>query len=64
MSDPTEPSTGASIGTHRFDRPAVAFAIALPTVVTLVYFVLLAKAPAAMQQTAYAIGKTLSLIHI
>jgi hypothetical protein len=42
--------------THRFDRPAVAFAIALPTVVTLIYFVLLAKAPAAFQQTAYAIG--------
>ena len=59
MSDPTEPSTSASIGTHRFDRPAVAFAIVLPTVVTLVYFVLLAKAPAAMQQTAYAIGKTI-----
>ena len=45
--------------THRFDRLAVAFAIALPTVVTLVYFVLLAKAPAALQQAAYAIGKTI-----
>ena len=45
--------------THRFDRPAVAFAIVLPTLVTLVYFVLLAKAPAAIQQAAYAIGKTI-----
>jgi membrane protease YdiL (CAAX protease family) len=45
--------------THRFDLPAVVFAIALPTVVTLVYFVLLAKAPAALQQAAYAIGKTI-----
>ena len=44
--------------THRFDLPATVFAIVLPTVVTLIYFVLLAKAPAAMQQTAYAIGKT------
>lgn len=44
---------------HRFDRIAVAFAILLPTVVTLVYFVLLAKSPAALQQTAYAIGKTI-----
>ncbi len=48
--------------THRFDLPAVAFAIALPTVVTLVYFVLLAKAPAALQQAAYAIGKTIQFL--
>jgi len=38
---------------HRFDLPAIVFAISLPTVVTLVYFVLLAKAPAAFQQAAY-----------
>ena len=41
------------------DWIAVIFAIAIPTVVTLVYFVLLAKAPATLQQIAYSIGKTI-----
>lgn len=44
---------------NRVDWIAVIFAIALPTVVTLIYFVLLAKAPAALQQVAYGIGKTI-----
>jgi len=44
---------------NRFDLPAVIFAILLPTVVTLVYFVLLADSPAAFQQTAYGIGKAI-----
>jgi uncharacterized protein len=39
------------------DRFAVAFAIVFPTIVTWVYFVLLAKSPAAWQQAAYGIGK-------
>lgn len=38
---------------------AVGFAIVFPTVVTWVYFILLAKSPAAWQQTAYGIGKVI-----
>jgi membrane protease YdiL (CAAX protease family) len=37
----------------------VAFALVLPTLVTWVYFVALANAPAAVQQTSYAIGKAI-----
>ncbi len=43
--------------TSRFDLPVTASAIVLPTIVTVIYFVVLAKSPAAIQQAAYAIGK-------
>lgn len=39
-------------------RFAVVFALVFPTVLTWVYFVLMAKSPAAWQQAAYGIGKT------
>ncbi len=38
---------------------AIGFAIVFPSIVTLTYFVLLAGASPAMQQAAYAIGKTI-----
>ena len=38
---------------------ALAFALSFPTVVTLVYFVLLADRPAWQQQAAYTIGKSI-----
>jgi CAAX protease family protein len=40
-------------------RCALAFALVYPTLLTWVYFVYLAKAPAAEQQTAYGIGKAI-----
>ena len=45
-----------------FDKLAVAFAIVLPTLVTFVYFVLLEDSPARLQQTAYAIGKSIQFV--
>ena len=39
------------------DLAVIGIAMVLPTLVTWVYFVVLADAPAAMQQTAYSIGK-------
>jgi membrane protease YdiL (CAAX protease family) len=44
---------------RRGDTSAIVFALLLPTVVTWVYFVALSAWPAAIQQTAYAAGKTL-----
>lgn len=44
---------------RRADFAAVAFTMVLPTLVTWLYFVLLARHPAAVQQTAYGIGKTI-----
>lgn len=41
------------------DTSAVVFAMVFPTLVTYVYFVHLAHAPAAWQQTAYTLGKTI-----
>jgi len=38
---------------------AVLFALGFPSVVTLVYFVILANQPASLQQGAYLIGKTI-----
>jgi len=38
---------------------AMAFALLFPTLLTVVYFILLAKDSPAMQQVAYAIGKTI-----
>jgi membrane protease YdiL (CAAX protease family) len=40
----------------------VAIAIALPTLVTLTYFVLAASAPAWVQQTTYAVAKTIQFL--
>jgi len=39
------------------DRVIIAIALVLPTLVTWIYFILLHGAPAALQQTAYSIGK-------
>lgn len=44
---------------NRGEWGAMAFALVFPTVVTVVYFVLLANEPAVWQQTAYAVGKAL-----
>lgn len=44
---------------RRRDVWAVSFALVFPTLVTVVYFVLLANRPAASQQAAFAIGKVL-----
>jgi membrane protease YdiL (CAAX protease family) len=41
------------------DKTVLAIALLLPTVVTLLYFVILTSAPAAIQQTAYAVGKSI-----
>lgn len=38
---------------------AMGFALVFPTVLTVVYFILLARSPAGIQQGAYAIGKTI-----
>jgi hypothetical protein len=52
-------SLDPSLSERRRDGWAVLFALVFPTVVTVVYFVLLAAQPALWQQTAYAIGKLL-----
>lgn len=44
---------------RRRDAWAVAFALVFPTIVTSVYFILLAQQSSAWQQGAYAIGKVL-----
>ena len=49
----------ASPTSRRGDVAAVVVGLVLPSVVTLVYFVLLARASAGVQQVAYAIGKGL-----
>lgn len=41
------------------DKFALAFAIVFPTALTWVYFIWLAKSSAALQQTAYSIGKVI-----
>jgi membrane protease YdiL (CAAX protease family) len=41
------------------DRCALLFALVFPTLLTWIYFVALARFPAAVQQGAYAVGKTL-----
>ncbi|MBI2479595.1 MAG: CPBP family intramembrane metalloprotease [Planctomycetia bacterium] len=41
----------------RANLAAIVFAIVFPTIVTLAYFVVLAGQPAALQQSAYAVGK-------
>ena len=41
---------------------AVIFAMVFPTVVTLVYFQLLANSDSRLQQVAYGIGKTLQFL--
>lgn len=41
------------------DTSALAFAIVFPTVLTWVYFIWLAKSSAALQQTAYSVGKVI-----
>ena len=49
--------TDSSHAARRADLCVVGFALFLPSVVTLLYFVILATWPTAAQQTAYAIGK-------
>ena len=55
MSSPTKLSTQKSWG-------AVLFALAFPTFVTVVYFDLLAGESAAIQQTAYTVGKIIQFL--
>jgi membrane protease YdiL (CAAX protease family) len=42
----------------RLEILAISFALVLPTIVTLAYFVLLAGSPPSLQQSVYGIGKT------
>lgn len=51
-----------SIGTVRRDSAAVIFALAYPTLLTIVYFILLADEPAWIQQAAYAFGKGIQFV--
>lgn len=46
----------------RRDVAAVAFALAFPTLVTVMYFILLAKYAPALQQSAYGVGKTIQFL--
>lgn len=52
----SDPSTSTA---QRTDGLAVAFALAFPTLITWVYFNLLAGTPPEWQQTAYGVGKVL-----
>jgi hypothetical protein len=47
---------------RRRDWCAVLFALVFPTLITVVYFILLAGRPAAIQQTAYAAGKLIQFL--
>jgi CAAX protease family protein len=49
--------TDSSHAARGVDLCVLVFALLLPSAVTLLYFVILATWPAAVQQTAYAIGK-------
>lgn len=54
------PDTNIEISAgSKYDRAALIFAIVFPSVVTFVYFQLLANFAPAIQQTAYAVGKAL-----
>jgi uncharacterized protein len=44
------------------DLAVVLFALVFPSVLTWVYFVALRRSPAGLQQTAYAIGKTIQFV--
>ena len=50
------------LSSPRIDAAVMALAVVLPTLVTLVYFVVLADAPAELQQSAYGIGKTVQFL--
>lgn len=52
-----EASTASSTGQDRFPWPLLAFGLAFPTLLTLVYFVALAHAPRPLQQGVYGAGK-------
>src|SRR3982750_2554480 len=43
----------------RFERPALAFALIYPSILTYVYFLWLQHAPELTQQSAYGIGKAI-----
>jgi membrane protease YdiL (CAAX protease family) len=43
--------------TRRRDRAAVLFALTVPTLVTVLYFIVLARQPAALQLAAFGVGK-------
>lgn len=59
----TEHESGADLATSRLlPRWLLAFALGLPTLITWLYFVLLAKDPAIVQQGAYLLGKSLQLV--
>ena len=44
------------------DLAAVLFALVFPSVLTWVYFVVLRRSPAGLQQTVYAVGKTIQFV--
>ena len=55
--------SGPSQGVRRWaDLAAVVFALVFPSLLTWVYFVALRRSPAGLQQTAYAIGKTIQFV--
>ena len=51
-----------SSNTTRRNLAAVIFALVFPTLLTVVYFILLAKHPKELQQTAYGIGKAIQFL--
>ena len=57
--DDANPDTGEPESVDRFALPVTLFALVLPTLVTVVYFNVLADSPPWMQQTAFAIGKSI-----
>ena len=58
-SDDANSDSGNPKAADRFALPVTLFALVLPTLVTVVYFNVLADSPPCMQQTAFAIGKSI-----
>ncbi|MCA9222135.1 MAG: CPBP family intramembrane metalloprotease [Planctomycetales bacterium] len=48
--------------TARWERWTLGFALVFPTFVTWLYFIALAESPAAIQQTAYSLGKLVQFV--
>lgn len=48
--------------TKRRDLAALLFALVYPTLLTIVYFILLARHPESVQQTAYGVGKAIQFL--
>ena len=53
------PPSGSSLLSARTEIAAIAFVLSFPTILTWVYFILLAESAPAVQQTVYSIGKVI-----